>query len=48
MHQFPLFIKVDEIGPYRLPCQDEFDMITATENLLINNYVSCTSQGIFS
>lgn len=35
MHQFPLFIKVDEIGPYRLPCQDEFDMIIATENLLI-------------
>ena len=35
MHQFPLFIKVDEIGPYKLPCQDEFDMIIATENLLI-------------
>ena len=35
MHQFPKFIKVDEIGPYRLLCQDEFDMIIATENLLI-------------
>lgn len=44
MHQFPLFIKVDEIGPYRLPCQDEFDMIIAKSI----NYVSYTSQGIFS
>ena len=35
MHQFPKFIKVHEIGPYRLLCQDEFDMIIATENLLI-------------